>query len=39
MYALSVSESNLGRGEDAFERGVVGERMPDKASVAMMGEA
>ena len=28
MYALSNSESNLGRGDVALERGVGGERKP-----------
>jgi hypothetical protein len=36
MYALSKSESNLGRGEETSERGV-GERIPD-SSDGVMGD-
>lgn len=37
MYVFNWSESNLlGRGDVAPERGLVGDRMPDSAELAMM---
>jgi hypothetical protein len=40
MYVFNWSESNLlGRGDVAPERGLVGDRMPDNAELAMMAES
>lgn len=40
MYVFNRSESNLlGRGDVAPERGLVGDRMPDNAELAMMAES
>jgi hypothetical protein len=40
MYVFNWSESNLlGRGDVAPDRGLVGDRMPDNAELAMMAES
>lgn len=38
MYGFNWSESNLGRGDVAPERGLTGERIPGNAELAMINE-
>jgi hypothetical protein len=38
MYGFNWSESNLGRGDVAPERGLTGERIPENPELAMLDE-